>query len=227
MHTDDENYQSLSAWAHQQDLEQQEWEETTMALWAENKGGQFEMAPEGTHIARCYRLIDLGTHFSTYYNKSAHKIRLYWELPTETMKDGKPFMVSKSYTLSFHEKSGFRHHIEAWRGRKFTGEEAARFDVTKIIGQCCLLNIAHVDKNGSIFAEITSLMALPKGTECPPQINPSFIFDLSVFDERAFGTLSQKMQDKIKLSSEYKMMKGEGEAMGVQAAPDFDDDIPF
>lgn len=198
-----------------------------MALIAENKSGDFELAPEGTHVARCYRIIDLGTQFSQFYNKSSHKIRLYWELPSEVMKDGKPFSISKQYTLSFHEKSQLRQMIESWRGRKFTGEEAARFDVSKILGHCCMVNIAHVSKNDNMYVEVMSVMALPKGMDCPPQVNPTFIFDLSSFDHTAFESLSDKQKEKIKQSTEYRAMQGKPVPVAASSADPMDDDIPW
>lgn len=41
MHTDDENYQSLSAWAHQQDLEQQEQEQEQAMNISEMKHSKY------------------------------------------------------------------------------------------------------------------------------------------------------------------------------------------
>lgn len=224
----------LDQWAHQQRLEQQEWEES-MALIATNKGGSFELAPAGTFVARCYRIVDLGTQYSDFYKKSSHKIRIYWELPTETMSDGKIFSVSKQYTLSLHEKAQLRQMLEAWRGRKFTDEESAAFDLSRVVGQPCMLNVAHSKKNGQEYNEITSVMAMPKGMQCPPQVNNAFLFDLSNFDQQSFESLSDNMKDKIRQSVEYKRMTGQAAPMmahadmppGEDMPPETDDDIPW
>mgnify|MGYP000541169732 CR=1 FL=1 len=47
----------------------------------EDKGGSFESTPSGMHLARCYRIIDLGTQKSEYMgvSKLLHKIMLGWE----------------------------------------------------------------------------------------------------------------------------------------------------
>ena len=66
-----------------------------MGLIAKDSGGgDFERAPEGTHLARCYQIIDLGTQHSEYYGKSSRKVLIGWELSDEHMTDGRPFAVS-------------------------------------------------------------------------------------------------------------------------------------
>ena len=76
--------------------------------------------------------------------KQQHKIRIAWELFGEDEEgnqltvdvDGRqmPMTISKSYTVSLHEKSSLRKDLAAWRGRDFTDEEAKAFDVSRLIG---------------------------------------------------------------------------------------------
>ena len=89
-----------------------------MFLPQPTEGGNFEPAPAGTHVAICYRVIDLGTQESVYNGekKSARKVLISWELPNEEKADGKPFVISATYTWSMHEKSTLRKTLEAWRG---------------------------------------------------------------------------------------------------------------
>ena len=63
---------------------------------------QFELPPAGTHLATCYRVVDLGTQNSNYMGqvKRQHKILLSWELPDELMADGRPFTIGQRYTWS-------------------------------------------------------------------------------------------------------------------------------
>jgi len=49
-------------------------------------GGDFELPPEDTHIARCYRVIDMGTTLNPTFNVRQHKVMLSWELPECLMK---------------------------------------------------------------------------------------------------------------------------------------------
>jgi len=78
------------------------------------KGGDFELAPAGAQLAICIRLIDLGTQQTEFKGerKLQRKIMIGWELPFEKTKKGEPFIHYKRYTLSSHEKSTLRKHLE-------------------------------------------------------------------------------------------------------------------
>lgn len=197
---------------------------------AENKGGG-ELPPEGTHVARCYRLVDLGTQYSERFKTQARKIIIGWELPAATMEDGRPFAINKWYTLSWHKKSNLRKDLQSWRGRPFEGDDEQYFDLTKIVGQACLLNIIHEKNNeGEIRARVQSIMALPAGhANTPAAVNPPFIFSLDEFDPKAFDSLHEATQDIIKQSLEYKAMGSQPATDGPPpAGPDWeDDDIPW
>lgn len=85
------------------------------------------------------------------------------------MPDNKPFIVQKRYTLSLHEKAGLRKDLESWRGKSFTGDELQGFDLEVLIGICCLLNVPRnvlqVNRDGDTYANVVSIMRLPKGVE--------------------------------------------------------------
>lgn len=179
-----------------------------MSLIAENKGGEFEMIPEGTYIARCYRVVDLGTQLNEKFHTSSHKVMVSWEFPTELMEDGRPFAISKWYTLSLHEKANLRKDLEAWRGRKFAGDEAQSFDVSKLLGVPCYINVIHNTTGENVYANVSSIMALPEGVECPEPSNTPVVFDISNFDQDLFDTFSEKIQGMIKASPEYKNIMG-------------------
>jgi hypothetical protein len=108
--------------------------------------------------------VDLGMVTSTFEGKTktAHKCRIVWQV-AETNEDGKPFLVQKQYTASLHEKAALRKDLEAWRGKSFTKQEADGFDVEILIGKSCMLSVLHVDRNGSTYANVSSIMPLPKG----------------------------------------------------------------
>lgn len=100
--------------------------------------------------------------------KKQHKIRVVWQIAEQNPRTKKPFEVSKRYTLSLHEKAGLRKDLEAWRGRAFTEEELQGWDVEQILSVPCLLSILQTPKpNGEIWANINSIMRLPKGMEAP------------------------------------------------------------
>jgi len=127
-------------------------------------GPTFIPAPEGAHPAVCVDVVDLGTLEVNYGGKSKkqHKIRIVWQID-ENQEDGKPFIVQQRFTLSLHEKAGLRKALESWRGKQFTDDELEGFDVETVIGKPCLLNVMHNKKDGAVYANVTSIMRLPKG----------------------------------------------------------------
>jgi hypothetical protein len=78
------------------------------------------------------------------------------------MDDGRPFIVQKRYTASLNEKATLRKELESWRGRPFTQEELDAFDLDKLIGANCQLNIQHVTKEGKLYANVVSIVPLGK-----------------------------------------------------------------
>jgi large subunit ribosomal protein L11 len=124
-----------------------------MAIIASSKGSSTPREPiaAGAYAARCYSIIDLGTREETIQGttKVLRKIRVTFELPDERRvfneeKGEQPCVISKEFNLSLNEKSSLRGFLKSWRGKDFTEAEAAAFDVAKLIGAPCLLNIIHV-----------------------------------------------------------------------------------
>jgi len=109
-------------------------------------------------------VVDLGVLEASFGGKTSHKhfIRIVWQIE-EVMPDNRPFIVMRRYTLSLHEKSTLRKDLESWRGREFTEEELDGFDVEKLIGVPCLLNVVQIKKQADTFANVASIMRLPKG----------------------------------------------------------------
>ena len=168
----------------------------------------FAPPPEGTLIAVCYRVIDLGTQLTEFQGeqKKQRKVLISWELNTEeTMDDGKPFTIHKRYTLSSHKKSNLRADLESWRGKKFEDSDfgPGGFDIERVLGAGCLLNIVHSHKDGNTYANIAAIVALPKGTVTPPLINTPVYLDLDDFNQAVFDSLSEGLRETIRKSPEY------------------------
>ena len=210
-----------------------------MAITAERKTVR-EPVPAGTYPARLYKIIHYGTIPNTYMGeqKMTNTIRFDFELPTETRvfdeeKGEQPLSISKEYTLSMNEKANLCRDLESWRGKKFTDEEAVGFDILSVIGRACMINIAHKTSNstGNVYAYIASISPMPKGMECPPQVNPTFVWDYDEnFDDSVLANMHDYFQGKIKSSVEYKYKM---EPIDVQDAPmptaedDPGEDLPF
>jgi len=142
---------------------------TIMAKKPENDS--FEIIPEGTHKAVCYGVWDIGIQSSMWNGeeKRQHKVVISWEIDkkikTEGQYKGKRYVISNKYTLSLSDRAKLKAHLESWRGRKFTPEELNGFDIEKLIGANCLLNIVHNKKNDRTYANIAAVIKLTKGTE--------------------------------------------------------------
>lgn len=193
-------------------------------LMPEESGGDFELPPEGTCIATCYRVIDLGTQEANYEGKEKrqHKVLIAWELDTEErMKNGQPFTMQKRYTLSSHEKATLRKDLEAWRGRKFTKEELGKFSITKLLRVPCMLGVKYTEKDDKTYANVSSILAMPKGVKGSPLVNDAFHFDLSNFSQEIYEKLSDRLKEVIKVSPEYREIQTR--SLMDQA----DADIPF
>jgi hypothetical protein len=193
----------------------------------------FTPVPAGTHLGICYRVIDLGTQQSNFNGetKLAHKVLLSWELPDEKMDDGRPFAISQSYTWSMHEKATLRKSLEAWRGAAFTERDfgPAGFDIKNVLGKACTLSIVHTTKNGTTYANVSSIGKAMKGVAIADLTNPKVYMWLTPerWDAKAFSELSANLQHKIMSSPEYiEMMSAAG---GRNDEPPFqpDNDIPF
>jgi hypothetical protein len=189
---------------------------------------EFELAPADTLAAVCYRIIDLGTQEIDWQGakKHQHKIMISWELDAK-MADGRPFSIHQRYTLSSSEKARLRKDLEAWRGVAFTDEDFGKFDLGKLIGVPCLIQVIHNSSGGKTYANISSLMRLPKGMTAPALVNESIYFSLNPFRKDLYEKLSDNLKETIAKSPEYQeAVKKAVPANNNQPTYD-EDDIPF
>lgn len=179
---------------------------------------EFELPPAETHLAVCYRVIDLGTQEVKWQDKikKQHKILLSWEFPEARMSDGRPFSIHQRYTLSASDKATLRKHLESWRGKPFTEEEFGVFDLGKLLGAGCLINVIHQTSGDKTYANIGGILKLLKGTKVPKPENETIYFSLGNFDQAVFDKLPDGIKQIIQKSPEY--------AMAINPLPDHDDD---
>ena len=176
---------------------------------SEKTGSNIKPLDEGVYQAICTRLIDLGMQYSKQYNNTSRKIMLGWEIIGETMEiqgDVVQRMMHKSYTSSLSEKSNLRKDLQAWRGRAFTPEELKGFDMKNILGKGCQMQIIHSQgADGNTYANIASIMALPKGMNLP---SPEELVFLDLDNAATFGAfdkLPDFIKEKIKQSQDYEL----------------------
>lgn len=192
-----------------------------MTIRTQGGGGDFTAAPPGMHVARLFKLIDLGTHYHESFERWMRLGVFAFELPRCLLTDGpnagKPMSVQKRYTLSHHERANLRADLESWYGKRFSTAELDRaggFALDKLIGRAAMLNIVHSDDGK--YANIKSINPLPDEIVCPPPVNEPLVFSIDPFDAQAFARLSEKEKEMVESSRE----RGGGRAShGAPAAP--------
>ena len=216
-----------------------------MALIAtDTGGGDYKPVPQGVHTARCVRVIDLGTQPREWQGQpkgAVRKVAISWELygededgaPLKT-EDGKPLTISKRYTLSLSEKATLRADLESWRGRAFTADELAGFDVAKLLGAPALVNVKHDARDGKTYANVASISPVPKAMRdsVPAATHPLQLFDVTAPDMKLFETFSEKLRQTISGCAEWQKRLTVNQAATASAPKepgmtDMDDDIPW
>lgn len=214
-----------------------------MAIIASAKGGgQKQLPPAGTHLARCFAVCDLGTQLGEFQGKpkKARKCRIFFELPNEQAvfqeeRGKEPFTVSKEFTLSLHKKAELRKVLESWRGRAFDEAELEKFDVAKLVGAPAIITIGHEprkDGDGS-FAKILNVAKLmaQMTNSMPPAISKAWCYEITMGrTSEQFQRLPDWLQEKIAGCEEWsKPAPGhDPEPAPVEGnTPDSEDDVPF
>lgn len=187
-----------------------------------------QLPPADNHVARCVKLVHIGTIYDEKYDKKRDQVIITWELPNELAKFKdieEPFVVSKTYTMSLGEKSTLRKDLENWRGQKFTEQELKGFDITKLLGHTCMIQVVHSEDGR--FANVSGVSKIPKGMTVPAQVNKSVYFSVKEYSDESFNKLHEWEKKKVESSDEYQnIIKGASNVDSV-ADQETDDDLPF
>lgn len=206
-----------------------------MSLTVSAGSGDFQIPPAGNHLARCYRIIDLGTQKTIWkgVEKAMKKVMLTWELHGEDENggplmtdDGRPLIISKRFTPSLGPKASLRAFLVSWRGKQFTDDELMGFKLDAIIDKWCMISISHESKDGKTFANVSSVSGVPsaiKKAGLPDGVNPAIMFDIDEPDMEIYESMTDYLKELIAKAPEWQMRTGQHSAPKA----DMDDDIPF
>jgi hypothetical protein len=170
-------------------------------------GGNFEkkVLEAGAYPAVCDMVVDLGVQASPgglYAPKRS--VLLRFQIPSERVeitKDGEtkdlPAVISRTLGLSLNEKSTLRQLLQSWRGRAFTPEELKKFDLVNVLGKPAFINVTHSTKGDRTYANLTSIMPLPKGMPAPQLEGEALWYSIDEPDPAVFDKLPAWVQDKI------------------------------
>ena len=204
---------------------------------------EYRRAPEGTHVARCVQLIDIGNQKTEYDGRARvqAKVIVGWELPNELddgVPDGEnarppePFLVWCRYTRSLDSRARLRAMLESWRGEDFSSGDLQEFNLVNILEKPCMVTIKHNKVGDKTYANVTAVTSMVKGIECPPQSHETIVFDIDSWDQQVFEALGKGTQATIMKSEEMTSKLSEGNQelaeseMQTQVTPP-NDDIPF
>lgn len=183
-----------------------------------------------TTVARCTTVIDVGTVPETYMGESKilRKIYIGWELPTllavfnEEVGE-QPFRLGVEITFSTDDRSNFSKLVANWRNRPLTPDEKKTFDPIIMVNKPAMISFIHAPKSkykGTVIEKATNensvlkfngIMPLPEGMKCPPMITHKLVWDWDLiaegvekFDEEVFAKIPKFIQEKMRLSDEYR-----------------------
>lgn len=202
---------------------------------SETKGTNFQPIPDGTYIGVCSMLVDLGAMYSEKYGKTQRKVMIAWELPDETIEvNGKTERrtVSSRYTATLGSQGNLRRDLVAWRGRDFTDEELAGFDLKNILGKSCILTISNSKSaDGKTYTNVTGIAKLMKGMQPVELEKEPLCFDLDSATLDDVDALPNWIGDQVKKSVTYQQMLEADQQNDVHGAQftDLDDEseLPF
>ncbi|HKZ74731.1 MAG TPA: hypothetical protein VJ011_11745, partial [Steroidobacteraceae bacterium] len=179
----------------------------------------------GVHTAVCNMVVDCGVQPGGRFHPR-HQVYIRWEVPGEriewTDRDGRghegPMNIGKFYTASLSERAALRRDLESWRGKPFTRDELSGFNLFRILGTACQVTVAHNESNGETYANVTGVMALPKGAPRPQAENA--LIKYSPEEPAQFDDLPLWLREKV-LSADRVAL---AERNGPVGQLDFSDD---
>ncbi|MEG2120203.1 MAG: hypothetical protein RRY53_07580 [Pseudoflavonifractor sp.] len=174
----------------------------------------------GVYIAVCAYSLDLGEQLCEYKDKAKsyhNQVQLVFELVGETVEiDGKqePRTLSRTFNIATSKNAGLRKFVQSWFSRQFSDEEFSELDTGSLVGMAAQLSVI-LNETGE-YANIDSIMQLPKGMPAPVATLPLIRFDLEPWSDAAFEALPEWAQDKIKKSTQYQQLHTPADKVAFQ-----------
>ena len=202
-----------------------------------------EPVPEGLHNAVCVGLYDVGTIYNERFDSVQRKLIITWDLPDLPSveiergegKEKMPRCLYRRFTLSLAELAHLRRVLESWRGRRFSDDELSGFDLTKLLGKPCQLQVMHqAGKDGRIFANVENVLPTPKGAIVAAETEPA-MFSVSKLEKAELpdwlpawvGKLVKESREWEKLSHNGNPTHAASVAEELSATEEDGDDVPF
>lgn len=175
-------------------------------------GKTYQLPSEGSVQGVLAEVVDLGEVESTWngQKKVQHKCLLTFEID-EATTEGVRMIVSRRFTASLSDRAALRAFLEGWRGKSFTAEELAAFDLESLVGANAILSLSHNTTDNKTYCNIASATRLLKGME-----------KIAVSSD--YVTFAERMARRNAVAAGASTEPPTGNAGGY--VPD-DDDLPF
>lgn len=112
----------------------------------------FTPAPSGLHRAVCVDAVNLGLVVHPQYGKK-HMCALHFEL-SANMADGRPFTISRRFSVSLGKKASLRAFLTEWFGK----DPGKSVDMEALVGKPAQILVVHTEKDGEVYANIKAIM---------------------------------------------------------------------
>ena len=158
----------------------------------------------GVYMAVCVGVVDLGEQYSEMYKSYSNKVKFVWALPSETIEiEGKTEerQLSREFPVATKKNSKLRTFLGGWNSKNYSDEEFMELDLFDQIGKACQLNVVLNDTGE--YANVESIMPIPKGFSTPTSKTEFFTWDMDAWDDATFEKLPAWTQEQIKKSSQY------------------------
>jgi len=172
----------------------------------------YQPCPPGVFAAALYRVLDLGTQNEVFDGKQSQrrKVLLSFEILDDdaATNDGTHLSVHKRFSWTMHPQGSLRGFLANWRGKPFTDTEANSFDFERVMGQVGLLNIIHNERQGKVFANISSITPLPRGMVAAKPQNQHVMFHCDYPDLAVLDNLGRSLRESIEQAPEFQKAMG-------------------
>lgn len=163
-----------------------------------------ELIPEGPHVARCVRVIEIGKQHSELYDVTNNKAIIVFSLPNVIMNFGelgdKQAFISHPFgiTISNNDKSTMKQYVKALDPH---GEAQNLGD---FLNKACQISIKHKERTDKPpVAQIDSVAPLLPGLEVPELDTDPFWFKWNQPDPEIYEKLNDFTKDQIKGATNY------------------------
>ena len=226
---------------------------------SDTSGGESKPQLEaGVYEGVAYMLAELGTNMHQFQNddpKKQEKIAIFWEIPELRDSNDQPVTITHTYTRTFAgDNARLKKDLEKWRGKPFSSDELAGFDIEKVLGVTCQLNIGHTSGG---YPKVEGIITSKGGPKKVATVNETKVFVLAdyireftgqsdsqsklmcdYFEELVWfqrdsivGSDDGKMQPCFEMQAAKKVDGPTPPAPGPDSSKDddddFEDDIPF